>query len=84
MYYAINGGAMTFLVSAVVENSAPSVDGATIDPSSPRTNDSLTVVASSTDPDGDTVSYDYQWIKNASDLTGETGSDPRSLRLRQR
>ena len=74
MYYAINGGAMTFLVSAVVENSAPSVDGATIDPSSPRTNDSLTVVASSSDADGDTVVYDYQWIKNSSDLTGETAS----------
>ena len=72
MYYAINGSAMTFLVSAVVENSAPSVDAATINPSSPRTNDSLTVVTSSTDPDGDTVSYDYQWIKNSSDLAGET------------
>ena len=74
MYYAVNGGSMTFLVSAVVENSAPSMEGATIDPSSPRTNDSLTVVASSSDADGDTVAYDYQWIKNASDLTGETGS----------
>ena len=74
MYYAINGGPMTFLLSAVVENSAPSVDTASIDPSSPRTNDSLTVVASSIGPDGDTVAYDYQWIKNATDLTGETGS----------
>jgi hypothetical protein len=39
-----------------------------------RPNDTLTVVASSTDADGDTVDYDYQWIKNASDLTGETAS----------
>ena len=30
-------------------------------------------MASSTDPDGDTVSYDYQWIKNGTDLTSETG-----------
>ena len=54
-----------------------------IDPSSPRTNDSLTVVTSSTDPDGDTVSYDYQWIKNSSDLASETGAQSRPLRPRQ-
>ena len=84
MYYAINGSAMTFLVSAVVENSAPSVDAATIDPSSPRTNDSLTVVTSSTDPDGDTVSYDYQWIKNSQRPDGRDRRRPRPLRRRQR
>ena len=26
------------------------------------------------DDDGDTLTYDYQWLKNGVDLTGETGS----------
>ena len=76
LYYAVNANPMGTVpvFSDVVENSGPSVDGATIDPSSPHTNDSLTVVASSTDADGDTVTFDYQWRKNGSDLAGETGA----------
>ena len=60
LYYAVNAGPMSAwpVVSGVVENSAPSVDGATIDPTSPRTKDTLSVLDSSTDPDGDALTYD--------------------------
>ena len=84
MYYAINGGPMTFLLSAVVENSAPSVDTASIDPSSPRTNDSLTVVASSIGPRRRHRRLRLPVDQERDRPDGRDRRQPRPLRLRQR
>ncbi|MFL5750463.1 MAG: LamG-like jellyroll fold domain-containing protein, partial [Chloroflexota bacterium] len=50
------------------------MDSATIVPSSPKTNDMLTAVASGHDPDGSAVTLAYQWTKNGSNIAGASGS----------
>lgn len=57
-----------------IVNSAPSVTSATITQASPDTDDVLSVTVVSSDPDNDTVTYTYQWIKNGTDLAGQTGA----------
>ena len=49
-----------------IANSPPTTPGAvTVAPTSPNTDDDLTATASgSTDPDSDTVSYEYQWARS--------------------
>lgn len=51
----------------------PTVTSVSITPSGPRTNTLLTANATATDPDGDAVSFTYQWRKNGSALPGATG-----------
>ena len=55
-------------------NQAPVVSSVTINQSAPKTNDTLTVTVSASDPDGDPLTYSYQWIKNGVALPGQTGS----------
>jgi hypothetical protein len=43
-----------------------------ITPSSPGTNALLTANATATDPEGDQISFSYQWIKNSVNLAGAT------------
>jgi autotransporter-associated beta strand protein len=64
----VTSGAVT------IEGSAPIIDSVTITPSSPKTNDTLTADVVSHDPDGDTVTYTYQWFKNGSVILGATGA----------
>jgi len=54
------------------ENTAPVIDSVTIDQSSPQTNDTLTVTVNASDADGDTLTYDYQWTRNGTDIPGAT------------
>jgi hypothetical protein len=54
------------------DNTAPVVDGVTIDQSSPQTNDTLTVTVDASDADGDSLTYRYQWINNDVDIVGAT------------
>jgi VCBS repeat-containing protein len=53
-------------------NSPPVVNSVTISPSSATTNKTLTATIDATDPDGDTLSYSYQWFKNGNPLAGES------------
>src|SRR5262249_60394577 len=46
--------------SVTIADTAPVIDSVSIDQSSPKTNDMLTVSVTSRDEDGDSVSYSYQ------------------------
>src|SRR5207248_806819 len=75
----VNGATVTSAAVTIV-NSAPVVDSASIDQSSPKTNDTLTTTVTKHDDDGDTVTLAYQWQKSTdgvatwSDLVGRTSS----------
>ena len=60
--------------TATVANSPPEVTSATTTPSAPRSGDTVTVSAAGQDPDGDPVTYSYQWAKNGTALAGGTSS----------
>src|SRR5205085_1519622 len=64
--------------NVTIVNSAPVVDSASIDQSSPKTNDLLTTTVTNHDDDAATVTLAYQWQKSTdggatcSDLLGRT------------
>jgi hypothetical protein len=43
-----------------------------IDPELPRRNSTLKARVEASDPDGDTIAFSYQWVKNGDELIGET------------
>ncbi len=57
-------------------NQAPTVNGVTFAPTSPKTNDLLVATPSATDPDGSVSGYGFQWQRNTgagwNDIVGET------------
>jgi hypothetical protein len=55
-------------------NQPPVISDVGISPSAPRTNDTLNATVSATDPNGDPLTYSYQWLKNGTALSGETKS----------
>jgi hypothetical protein len=55
-------------------NSPPTVDQVTIAPAGPGTDDVLTATVQATDPDGDPLTYSYQWAANGTDLPGQTSA----------
>ncbi len=58
-----------------ISNTPPEMSSATISPSSPTTDDSLSVSESGwADDDGDTEGYRYQWYANSSAISGATSS----------
>jgi streptogramin lyase len=54
------------------QNQPPVVDSVSVSPASPLTNDLLSAVVTAHDPDGDPLSFTYQWVLNAVDLPGAT------------
>ncbi len=52
-------------------NSPPSITSVTISPEKPNKETDLNLFVQSQDPDGDQVSYQYQWTKNGEDLATE-------------
>ena len=65
----------TWTVTEAAANEPPVIDSVTIDQATPSTNDTLTATVVAQDADGpDPLTYEYQWIKNGTDLTGETGA----------
>jgi Purple acid Phosphatase, N-terminal domain len=58
-----------------IANSAPAAGSVTITPANPTTNQTLTATpAGFTDPDGDELTYSYQWSVNGTPINGATGS----------
>ncbi len=53
-------------------NSPPTVTAVSIDPELPRRNSTLKARVEASDPDGDTIAFSYQWMKNGDELIGET------------
>jgi hypothetical protein len=69
-----DGKLFELTLEAAASNTPPVVDSAVIDQGAPRTNDTLTVTVTASDPDGDPLTYLYQWQKNGTDLSGRTAS----------
>jgi hypothetical protein len=61
-------------------NSLPKVTAVSIDPELPRRNSVLKARVEASDPDGDTIAFSYQWVKNGEALLGESSE---TLRDRQ-
>ena len=55
-----------------VTHNAPVVDSVVIDQASPKTGDTLSVTVAAHDPDGDALTYAYQWFKGADPINGAT------------
>ena len=64
----------TFSWTITHPNQPPTITSVTIDQSTPKTNDTLTVTVAATDPDSDPLTYSYQWIRNGSDLAARTSA----------
>jgi YVTN family beta-propeller protein len=62
------------LAALTVGNQPPVVDGVTLSPSSPLTNDLLTASVTAHDPDNDPLTFTYQWSRNGTVLPAATGS----------
>jgi hypothetical protein len=52
----------------------PTMSSVSVTPASPGTNATVTANAAASDPDGDPVSFTYQWLKNGSTIAGATSS----------
>jgi DNA-binding beta-propeller fold protein YncE len=61
-------------VTVIPLNAPPTVISATIAPTSPDTDDVLTATVVAQDPDGDPLTYSYQWTKNGGDIAGALGA----------
>jgi hypothetical protein len=55
-------------------NSPPAITSVRILPERPNLENQLSLVIQSQDPDGDMVTYGYQWIRNDVEIAGENGS----------
>lgn len=55
----------------VIGNTLPTATFASVEPSSPKSSDSLKVVASAYDHDGDHLSFSYQWLVNGEPIVGQ-------------
>jgi hypothetical protein len=57
--------------SASRTNSPPAIISATILPENPTMGSELSLSVQSKDPEGDPITYQYQWIKNDEEIVGE-------------
>ena len=55
-------------------NSPPVITSTNVLPERPNRESELSVMIQSNDPDGDPITYRYQWIMNDEDIVGETKS----------
>jgi hypothetical protein len=64
-------------------NSPPTVTAISIDPELPRRNSTLKARVEASDPDGDTIAFSYQWVKNGDELIGETSETFKDATLKK-
>jgi len=64
-------------------NSPPSLTSVLISPGNPYQETVLTLIVQCEDPDGDSVSYEYRWLKNDQDIPGENGSSLKGENFRK-
>jgi len=64
-------------------NSPPTITAVSIDPELPRRNSTLKAKIEASDPDGDTIAFSYQWVKNGNALIGEASETLRDPTLRK-
>ena len=57
-----------------IMNTTPVLSGVAINPNNPTTDDLLSVAKTASDVDNDDINYSYQWFKNGTLLSKETGS----------
>lgn len=55
-----------------IENAPPVVTAASVTPVAPRSNGTLTATHAASDPDGDTLTYSYEWFVDGSPVAGQT------------
>jgi hypothetical protein len=66
---ALAGAALTS-TAVIVVDSAPSILSVAISPPSPSTGQIVNADVTSSDPDGDAVSYTYRWLRNGTAIPG--------------
>ena len=59
---------------AITLNTSPSIDNLVIIPTNPTNQDTLSVSFTTFDADGQNVTLSYQWIKNGSNINGQTSA----------
>ncbi|MCP4928580.1 MAG: hypothetical protein GY918_05935, partial [Gammaproteobacteria bacterium] len=69
-----NTAATQYTWTYVAPNTAPVISSATITPGSPTGGDTLTVSATASDADQDTITLSYQWAVNGQAVSGATGA----------
>jgi DNA-binding beta-propeller fold protein YncE len=72
--YVTNSLTADVTVVPITFNAPPVMVSATIAPTSPDTDDVLTATGVAQDPDGDQLTYSFQWIKAGLDIPGATGA----------
>jgi hypothetical protein len=60
--------------SVRVGNAAPFITAAAVNPTSPRSNGTLTATQSATDADGDRLTFSYVWFVNGNEVLGQNAS----------
>ncbi|MGC9317329.1 MAG: PKD domain-containing protein [Armatimonadota bacterium] len=61
---SLNSVPDTTTITVTADNAPPPAPEVSISPDAPTTSDDLTVTAECTDPDGDDVTYSYQWFRD--------------------
>jgi hypothetical protein len=64
-------------------NSPPIITSVNILPNHPNKESELNPVIQSRDPDGDTITYQYQWVKNDEELFGENKGSLKMVNLKK-
>ena len=66
-----------------IVNSLPKVTAVSLDPELPRRNSVMKARVEASDPDGDTIAFSYQWVKNGEVLMGESSETLRDPTLKK-
>ena len=71
--FSTQGATQTFSTGGT-PNQPPVVDSVVINQTNPKTNDTLSATVTSHDPEGSSVTYSYQWLRNGSNISGATNA----------